>query len=774
MRKLLKRYPHGKVFNFDEDGTFSESISENKPSPKVTDVQLALDDRAEAMAARKLKSRQVEAKTILQVLPGARSVFFFPLWDMSRERWFSGSLVWSMSPSRTLCPVEDITYLAAFGNSTMAEITKISAAVLSKMKTDFIANISHELRSPLHGVLASVEFLQETEMTEIQTDMVSNIQASGKVLLDTINHVLDFSKVNRKIKNKRRSLPRTVSKQGNRKPSIDDTTDEVADICVLSEEVLESIYAGRSVSKSKNAPDSTGYRPRQLSQTDEPPITIIVDIQWRSNWTYLIDPGAWRRVLMNIFSNALKYTKQGFVHVSIEIEDDVSSQRKITRSNLTLRVKDSGKGISQEFLRHQLYKPFTQEDTLAIGAGLGLSIVKAIVQDLGGSINFVSEPGSGTEVSLRIPLNASNQVRRSIADPATVSSPDVPTSSNVSRPESQGSGFDVQEVRAKTNGLKFGLSAFDRYPEIPTGILSADEEANLLLKSSVQTTLTEWFDMKLATEPADSDVVVIMESGLGDKSLEDTLQQYPATGRKAIAIVLTSSYYLGPKSDSHCNFRIFYLQQPYVFYVLLLSHSALLIVLRSGPHKFAKILHQAFCQPAPETNCTGPALKMERPGLLTPPESFGLETKFQDIKIMDPRDPEAVLHTQILLPASATYDFASVMQVGNVPSSQGGSTLALYPMSPPAESLALDNTPKVEDHTEVQKSEPTVKVQQEEGMRVLLVEDNEINLKLLVATMRKLKLDHATATNGLEALNSYKECAGNFSVIFMGKLTSSF
>lgn len=56
----------------------------------------------------------------------------------------------------------------------------------------------------------------------------------------------------------------------------------------------------------------------------------------------------------------------------------------------------------------------------------------------------------------------------------------------------------------------------------------------------------------------------------------------------------------------------------------------------------------------------------------------------------------------------------------------------------------------------------------EKGLRVLLVEDNEINLKLLVATMRKLKLDHATAINGLEAFNSYKECDGNFDVIFMG------
>lgn len=69
----------------------------------------------------------------------------------------------------------------------MAEVSRLSALVLTQMKTDFISSISHELRSPLHGVLASVEFLQETDLTEVQADMIGNINASGRVLLDTIN-----------------------------------------------------------------------------------------------------------------------------------------------------------------------------------------------------------------------------------------------------------------------------------------------------------------------------------------------------------------------------------------------------------------------------------------------------------------------------------------------------------------------------------------------------------------------------------------------------------
>jgi signal transduction histidine kinase len=545
LRKLLKRYPHGKVFNFDEDGSFSSSESDHIPAMTLKDAQPIPDSEKHISAERSRRnriSREAEAAAILKALPGARSVFFFPLWDQNRERWFAGSLVWSNLPTRTLCPIEDITYLAAFGNSTMAEIARLSAQVLSKMKTDFISSISHELRSPLHGVLASVEFLQETQMTEVQVDMVNNIHASGKVLLDTINHVLDFSKVNRRSKEKKR-LPKKRRKNG-RRESVDNGEEEKADICILSEEVIESIYAGQKISKKAFSPGH--HRPPSIGWK-ESPVTVIVDIDWRPNWTFEIDAGAWRRILMNLFSNSMKYTSNGFIKIALELEDDIASRSRKPRANLTLRITDSGKGISQEFLNHQLYKPFTQEDSLAMGAGLGLSIVKAIVQDFGGRIDITSEPGTGTEAIVRIPLTASLK-------PAKIDGPDI-----------------IAEVKDKVKGLKFSLECFDRYPDItetPDGILSAESEAAMLLKASFQSTLAEWFGMVGATPSNESgtDVVVIMESGLGDKTVEDILHAHhthePAKPGKLAAIILTSTYHKGPKVDAHDFFHIFYLQQP--------------------------------------------------------------------------------------------------------------------------------------------------------------------------------------------------------------------
>jgi len=549
MRSLLKRYPHGKVFYFDEDGSFTSSdetdsgkaIQEEDLGPR----RFATSDNK---SQKRKVSRESEAAAILSVLPKARSVFFFPLWDHIRERWYSGTLVWSTCPRRVLCPLEDLTYLAAFGNSIVAEVARLSAQVLAQMKNDFISSISHELRSPLHGVLASVEFLQETSMTDMQVEMVNNIHASGKVLLDTINHVLDFSKVNRKSKYTGRAArmnKNRTNKSNQNQGAAAAATEDAADMCVLSEEVIESIYAGRNISKLV-MDASVGRRKASINPdiSTKSQVAVIIDIEWQPSWTFDIDAGAWRRILMNLFSNAMKYTKSGFVKISLHLDTEESVVNKKPQPMLILKVKDSGKGISREFLKHHLYKPFTQEDSLATGAGLGLSIVRHIVHDLGGQIEFTSEQGVGTEATARIPLTA----------------PMLPAQINGHDP--------VNEVRKITAGLKFHLDGFDRYPDIseaPTGILSTDAESAMYLKSSIQHLMSDWFSMEShinSGSEASPDVVVIMESGF--ESMATQMQSYTqkASGsKKIIAIMLCSSPNI-PKIFSNAQVEVFYLQQP--------------------------------------------------------------------------------------------------------------------------------------------------------------------------------------------------------------------
>lgn len=181
----------------------------------------------------------------------------------------------------------------------------------------------------------------------------------------------------------------------------------------------------------------------------------------------------------------------------------------------------------------------------------------------------------------------------------------------------------------------------------------------------------------------------------------------------------------------------------------VLPFTGMLTLRRFGPHKVAKILHHAFC---------GSHLSSSEP----PSQIHSRNTSYTGAI------PSPSPNSSLLSPTSATLDFATLPTKPQLwsPSPQPSQVQAQAPPPPPPAPSLADGKENIAPGQE-EKKEKT-EAGQEKGLRVLLVEDNEINLKLLIATMRKLKLDHATAMNGLEALNSYKECSGDFDVIFMG------
>jgi hypothetical protein len=315
----------------------------------------------------------------------------------------------------------------------------------------------------------------------------------------------------------------------------------------MSEEVIESVYAGRNI--NKRAFDASYRQKTELPSPtthSELPLTVITDIRYHPSWKFEIDAGAWRRILMNIFNNAVKYTEKGFVQVSLDVVDEEKAGSGRPKSLLILKVKDSGKGISQEFLKHGLFKPFSQEDSLAAGAGLGLSIVRRIIHDLGGDINIMSEPGVGTEAVVRIPLGYSPLV-----------TPEVPEF--------------LSEARKETEGLRFYLEGFDRYPDLsetPTGLLSAEIESAMFLKQSLHNLLVEWYCMNpiASADKSSTDLVVIMDPAFGGTSIEDVLKGYeaqsPADSRRSTALVLLSAYPSTPRPSTIGRFNIVYVPQP--------------------------------------------------------------------------------------------------------------------------------------------------------------------------------------------------------------------
>lgn len=184
LNTLLRRFPRGKLWTFDSDGGISSSSEEELFRPVPRDPM----QRKRDAHRRKVKSTKAknDAKFLAKHFPGVRQLLFVPLWDAGRGRWLSGCFVWSTELTRVLSKQSELSFLTAFGNSVMAEWSRIDTEIANQKKGDFIGSISHELRSPLHGILASAEFLGDEVQSTFEMSMVETISSCGRTLLDTI------------------------------------------------------------------------------------------------------------------------------------------------------------------------------------------------------------------------------------------------------------------------------------------------------------------------------------------------------------------------------------------------------------------------------------------------------------------------------------------------------------------------------------------------------------------------------------------------------------
>lgn len=191
------------------------------------------------------------------------------------------------------------------------------------------------------------------------------------------------------------------------------------DVSVVCEEVVEGVFAGyvfqnmtagnfdtvpaprdnmrSSDTRGIGTPSRQGPHGRS-EQDNQVPVIFDVEMQ---QYNFVTQPGAFRRVIMNLLGNALKYTSHGYVFLKLivapmEAMTNPSTGEVVSRSLVTITIKDTGRGISADFLRSKVFTPFAQENSLSSGTGLGLSIVRSIVALLEGEITIDSEVGKGT------------------------------------------------------------------------------------------------------------------------------------------------------------------------------------------------------------------------------------------------------------------------------------------------------------------------------------------------------------------------------------------
>jgi len=268
------------------------------------------------------------------------------------------------------------------------EAAKLAAEEANSAKTAFLANMSHEIRTPLTAILGFIDLLDdETRSRSERSAQIETIRRNAKHLLAIINDILDISKI------------------------------EAGELLIERIETNPAAILGEVVSMTRPVASEKGL---DLSLEFRTPMPSRIES----------DPTRLRQMALNLVSNAIKFTEEGWIRVAASCDPE--------RGSLEIEVADSGIGMGPDKLA-RLFRPFSQADETMTrrfgGSGLGLAICKRLAEALGGDVEVRSTLGEGSVFTIRLEVGAMSGVRMVTADEAIRAADDTDTEREEESPE---------------------------------------------------------------------------------------------------------------------------------------------------------------------------------------------------------------------------------------------------------------------------------------------------------------------------------------------------
>jgi CheY-like chemotaxis protein len=429
----------------------------------------------------------------------------------------------------------------------------------------------------------------------------------------------------------------------------------------------------------------------------EHPVQLTLDISNHTNWNVKSQPGAVRRVVMNLLGNALKYTYTGSINVSLKPDD--SRKEDDSHLHALLSVTDTGKGMSGEYVKNYAFTAFSQENSLSSGTGLGLSIVRQIVDSLGGRIDLTSEQNVGTDIEIWLSLPSGGHGQSDDDDDSILTLLQTKTKDlelTILEPP-------IKESKVQQHPI-FGLS------EMPS------------VGDSVKQMLANWFEMKVTTAPSMRGCSPNFFMYLEPPPISWLIHNHGTPlshGEIPVLIICTNAFEAASLRSKGIH--------------LLTDIGRIIEVIPQplGPQKMANALLRC----------------MQRLRMLN-----------------DPDIGKSAAHVPMIAGQQSIYDtLAKAPQSSHTSQGQPGRNwqwltrgTSQGSYQPRTEERSSPENAQMGETGSEDVPDAHTKNDQPPLPHVLVVDDNQINLNLLVAFVRRTKHPFDSAVDGAEALTAYK------------------